>query len=385
NGRFVLRGLIAARYIVSAYKDEQRAEVRNVDPSKQKDVALSLDDQASGIVYGTVTGIPAPSSGKVTRRTVFISSEESGTEGMIDEAGNYRIEDAPAGPVYVTAQIESTGSSLSSVRKQVVVTPGQATRVDLDVTGAVRVSGRVLLDGRPLPAARVSFSTNDGMMASTISRDDGGYDIALAGPGRFRIYAFAERTTPRQFSTTRDIRGGETIDLDLREQIIEGTIVDATTREPIDEAVVTLTAFDTEMTSIVSEVRAEARGRFRFETSNVGPHRLTASARGYAQRMVTLNLGGPSALTPFTFELSPVTELRVRVIDAKTNAPLEASLYLTDADGNYIPVRAERAFDGTAYIFFAAPGKYGVAVTVYGYQPKRFEVTAPGAVELKLE
>lgn len=385
NGRFTLRGLVAARYTVSAYKDEQHAEIRDVDPSKQKELAISLDDRPRGILYGTVTGMPA-NGGKIVRRTVFVASDENGSEGMIDDGGNYRIEDAPAGPVYVTAHVESTLGGVSTSRRKVTLVAGQPQRVDLDLGGAVRVTGRVLLDGKALSGARVTFASYeaDGAMAAAVSREDGAYELSLASPGRYRIFAFADRMSDRQFSAVRDIRGGESIDLDLREQVIEGTVIDASTRQPIADARVTLIAVGVETTSVGSEVTTDSLGRFRISTAGSGAHRLIASASAHGHRTATLNLGG-ATIPPMTFELSPVSLLRVRILDAKTEAPLEAHVYLTDLDGAYVPVRAERTIDGTALTFSVTPGKYRVSAIVLGYENQTVEVTAPGEAELRLQ
>ncbi|HEX2831642.1 MAG TPA: carboxypeptidase regulatory-like domain-containing protein [Thermoanaerobaculia bacterium] len=384
NGRFTIRGLVAARYTVSAYKDELHAEVHDVDPSERKELAISLDDRPRGILFGTVTGIPS-NGGKVVRRIVFVASDENGSEGLIDDAGNYRIEDAPTGIVYVTAHVESTLGGVSTARRKITLVPGQPQRVDLDLGGAVRVSGRVLLDGKPLSGARVTFASYeaDGAMAAAVSRDDGVYELSLASPGRYRIFAFADRLTERQFSAVRDLRGGESIDLDLREQIIEGTVLDASTRQPIADARVTLIAVGVETTSVGSEVTTDAFGRFRIATAGSGAHRLIASASAYGHRTMTLNLG--ASLAPVTFELSPVSLLRVRIIDAKSEAPLEAHVYLTELDGTYVPVRAERTLDGTAFTFSVVPGKYRVSAIVSGYENQTVEVTAPGEAVLRLQ
>lgn len=383
NGHFTLRGLIAARYTVAAYKDEMHAEIRDVDPAKVKELTITLDERPRGTIYGIVTGIPA-SSGKIVRRTVFASSDENGAESAIDDSGSYRIEDAPLGTVYVTAQVETTLGGIATARRKITLTATQPQRVDLDLGGTIRVSGRVRLEGRPLSGARVTFisSENDGAMSSTYTRDDGAYDVTLATAGRYRIFAFAERTSDRQYSATREIRGGESIDIELREQILEGTVVDAATREPLVDALVTLVGVGVETTSVGSEVQTDALGRFRISTAGAGPHRVIASARGYGHRSIPINLG--SANAPMTFELSPVSLLRVRIADAKTNTPLEAHVYLTDLDGSYIPVRSERTMDGTQSIFSVAPGKYRVVATVYGYETQSKEVTAPGDVEVLL-
>lgn len=377
DGRFTLAGLIAARYTVSAFLEDQHTEVRDVDPARQKDLVLALDAKTRGVIHGIVTGIP-PAAGKYVRRVVMVYSEDDGEEGLIDDAGNYRIENAPLGSVWVSAFVESAArSTLSSARKQVEVTAAQPVRADLEIAGSVRVSGRVTVDGKP-GEAYVAFSSEDGMMAGAQTRDDGSYEIALAGPGRFQIYAQAEQFQERNFQTIRDIRGGETIDIDLREQVVEGTVVDAVTRLPIADALVTLAP--AAMASIVAEVPTDANGRFRLVTAAAGALRVIASAHGYAQRVMPVS----GSSTQYAFELSPVPELRIRVLDARNGAPLDAHVVFRD-DGGILPVRPRRTADGITYVFSVAPGKYQVMAIVQGYATKTIEVTAPGAADILME
>ena len=379
DGRFTLSGLIAARYTVSAFHEELHTELRDVDPTRQKEIRLSLDPKPRGVLYGIVTGIPAM-PGKIVRRVVMVYSEDGGAEGMIDEAGNFRIEDAPAGTVSVSAVVESsTRASRSSMRKEVEVLPGQPTRVDLDLGGNVRVSGRITIDGRPT-TAYVGFSSEEGTNASTQTGDDGLYEVVLPAPGRYQIYARAEQLMERNFHTVREIRGGETIDIDLREQVIEGTVVDAATRQPIAGALVNVAPAASGLTMIVAEVPTDANGRFRIVTAAAGPLRLIASAHGYAQRAVAVN----STTMQYAIELSPAQETRIRVLDARTNAPLDAHIVFSD-DTGILPVRPRRTAEGTTYVFSLAPGKYRVLVVVQGYEPKNAEVTAPGGADIVME
>ncbi|HEX8408104.1 MAG TPA: carboxypeptidase-like regulatory domain-containing protein [Thermoanaerobaculia bacterium] len=382
DGRFVLTGLVPARYTVSAFHEEQQAEVREVDPARQKEVAISLDPKPRGIIYGTVTGIPANLGGKYVQRSVSVQSPEGGADGPIDEAGNYRIENAPLGSVIVMAHVESsTHNSRSSVRRQVELAAGQPLRVDLELSGNVRVTGRVTHEGKPLPGAHVGFSSEDGTTASAMTRDDGGYEIALPAAGRYHIYARAEQISDRHFQTVREVRGGETIDIDLREQIVEGTVVDAVTRQPIANAIVTLAPAMNAVMSISGEVPTDANGRFRMTTSGTGTHRLVAAAPGYAYRSMPV----VSNTTHYAFELQPAAELRVRVVDSRSGTPLEAHLMLHEAGGAFVPGRVQRSGDGTSYGFSLPPGKYKLTAVVHGYTTRVVEVTAPGTIDVAME
>lgn len=378
DGRFTLSGLIPARYTVSAFLEAEHTELRDVDPASGKEIVLSLDAKPRGVIYGVVTGMPpVAGGGKYVRRVVMVHDQSTSAEGMIDDAGNYRIENAPAGKVWMTAMVETSSRTVrSSARKEVEVIAGQPLRVDLDLGGTVRVSGRVTVEGKPV-AAEVGFSSEEGMMAGARTREDGAYEVLLPAPGRYHIYARAEQLSDRHFQMVRDIRGGETIDFDLREQVIEGSVVDAVTRQPIAGAIVTLAPVG--LTSITAEMPADANGRFRMVAASSGALRLVASAPGYAQRMLPVS----SSAAHYAFELTPAQDLRIRVLDARTGTPLDAHIVVSDESG-LLPVRPRRSADGTVYLFSLAPGKYRVLAVVQGYQQKTVEVTAPGAVDIMM-
>ncbi|HYO79049.1 MAG TPA: carboxypeptidase regulatory-like domain-containing protein, partial [Thermoanaerobaculia bacterium] len=381
NGRFVLRGLIAARYTVTAFREDVHTEVRDVDPTKEQELVISLDPKPAGVIYGTVTGIPQTLGGKIVRRAVFVQSDEQGTEGLIDENGNYRIENAPTGNVFVTAQLESTAGGRTSPRKSVNVVAGQQTRVDLDLGGGISVTGRVSYEGRAVPAVRVVFMNAAGVGASGTTRTDGAYEVTLADAGLYQIFAHGETGAMRHFQTVREVRGGETIDIDVREQSIEGTVVDAETRQPIVGAIVSLAPDANVMESVAGESITMQNGRFQILTAAAGPHRVVASAPGYAHRAQPVALGA-RAIQQFAFELQRVPELRVRVYDAKSGTALEAHIVVATLEGAYVPVRAQRSADGEWFVMSLAAGKYRITSIVHGYPQKVVEVTAPGSVEI---
>jgi protocatechuate 3,4-dioxygenase beta subunit len=382
NGRFMLQGLIAARYTIHAYRDELTTEVRDVDPTKQREIAISLDAKPSGIIAGVVTGIPTQLGGKIVRRVVFVHSEERGAEGLIDEAGNYRIENAPTGNVFVTAQIESTAGGRSSQRRQVTVLPGQETRLDLDVSAGTNVTGRVSHEDKPLGGVRVIFATQEGIGSSATTRADGMYEVALPAPGTYQIYAHAEAVASRHYQSVREIRGGETVDIDLREQIVEGVVLDAETRQPLAHAFVTLAPEGAAVESVAGETVTDANGRFRTITAAAGAYRVVAWAGGYAPRDQSVSLGGtPRSLT---FELARTEPLRVRVVDSRTGTPLEAHVVIQTIDAMPVRVRGDRTPDGEWFLFSLAPGEYRLTAVVHGYATKVIEVKAPGTVEVRM-
>jgi hypothetical protein len=185
------------------------------------------------------------------------------------------------------------------------------------------------------------------------------------------------------YQAVRAIRGGETIDIELREQLMEGTVIDAETRLPIPGALVTLAPELALMEAHAGETITDANGRFRILTAASGPYRIIAWANGYAHTSQSLTLG--SASRQFAFELRRSGELRVRISDARTNTPLEAHLIVTTPEGGFIPVRAQRSPDGDWYVFSLADGTYRLTAIVQGYKEQVVAASAPGEIEIRME
>lgn len=386
RGRFTLEGLIAARYTIGANHLEHYAQVENVDTTQRRELVIELEGQGRGTVIGTVSGLPR-GSGKLQRGTVFAQSTERGAEGTLDAAGNYRIENAPAGPIEIVAHVETLQGSRSTTRKRVELGAGQTLRVDLDLTPALVVTGRVTTGAaKPVARAHIVFNSEETGMVSAITREDGSYEAGLPAPGRYQIFANAEELMNRHYQTVREIRGSETFDIHLAEQTVEGIVVDAATGQPLAGALVTLVpkqAISTQMPAVSAETATDAGGRFSMIAAASGPHVLIASANGYAQRGQDVTAGGDTPLRA-RFELTPASELRVRVVDARNRTPLEAHLVVTDEKGGFLPVRAMRTADGTELVFSLAPGRYRLKAVTMGYPEKTVEVSAPGTATIEM-
>ena len=111
------------------------------------------------------------------------------------------------------------------------------------------------------------------------------YEAMLAGAGRYSIHAQAERFQ-RNFRVSREIREGETIDIDLREQAIEGTVIDAVTRRPIEDALVSLVPGA--LMVIAADAATDSNGHFEMVKTVAGAYRLIgrASCRERVSRCV---------------------------------------------------------------------------------------------------
>ena len=387
RGRFTLEGLIAARYTINANFEQHHAQLDNVDVAQRREVTIELEGKGRGVIVGTVTGMPRV-GGKMLRGTVYAQSSQIGAEGTIDPAGNYRIENAPAGSVDVVAHVETQQGTRSTTKKRLELAAGQTLRVDLDLTPSLLVSGRVTHgSSKAVARAHIVFNNESAGMVSAITREDGSYEVGLPAPGTYQIFANAEELVSRHYQTIREIRGSETFDIHLAEQTVEGLVLDAATSQPLANALVTLVprqTMQTQMQTVSSETITDASGRFTMTTAANGPHLLIASAHGYAHRSQDVSLGGGAPIRA-QFELAGASELRVRVVDAKTKTPLEAHLVLGSDKGHYLPVRATRSPDGAEFVFSLAPGRYVLTAISMSYPERKVEVTAPGTVTVQME
>jgi hypothetical protein len=266
----------------------------------------------------------------------------------------------------------------------VEVPAGQSIRVDLELAAGVAVRGRVTHEGKPMAGVRVVFAVESGLSGSATSRADGGYEVELPAAGTYQIFAHANTVSTGNAQLVREVRGGDTIDIELREQVVEGSVVDAATRQPLEGVTVTLVPVGSPMQSFTGETFTDANGRFRMLTASSGAYRLIAWGPGYAHNAQDVQLGSGRA-ADVAFEMSRSGELRVRVIDAKSGVPLNVYLTVQTAEGMFLPLRAEQSGDQASYIFSIAAGKYRITAMAPGYAERTVEATAPGTVDIALQ
>jgi hypothetical protein len=382
NGRFVLRGLVPARYTVNAYAESLPTVTASLDPTHQQELNLSLDAKPVGVLFGIVTGLPPAGRGKAGHGVVQVDTAQESAEGLVDEGGNYRIENAPSGTITVIAHYKSTTAERRSPPRTMELEAGQAVRVDLDLGGTISVHGAVTADGKPMPGIAVGFVKDGSDAGAATTREDGTYEMPLAAPGTYLIFARVADRGPSGLQL-REIRGGETVNLDLAEQVVSGTIVDAASQEPIAGASVTLTADVPNVAETLGDAVVGREGRFQLLTGASGSYRLVASAPGYAQATQRIQLGNGDRQVAFA--LDKTAALRVRVVDARTGVPLTAGVTITTPDRRALPVGQQQSDAGSITIFWLAAGKYRLTINVGGYASKEVEVTAPGSVDVAME
>lgn len=372
DGRFTVTGLTPGRYKVLAVGPGGNASTQ-VELNANREVVLAIETAGTGVVYGTVSGIP----GDVwfERRVVTVAGDGGTAAGGIDEAGRYRIEDAPAGGIQVCALVESPQEEVwRKSCAQTWVGPGEETRMDLRLEGEVRVTGRVSANGRPVQA-RIGFGSdfgNDSFGIVTQSNRGGLYEVLLPREGSYNVVVTPPFDGPEGVDVTRALHQGDRLDFDLSEKVIEGTVVDNANGEPVADATI-------ESTESAS-VHTDATGRFRLKVVASTPPPLYVKAAGFATRLYTIE---PKA-SEQRIALVRATTLRIRIVDARTGALLDGEIHVSNSEGP-VPFRQERGADGGSYVLTIAPGTFRVLVAAAGYAAKLVEATAPGAIEVEME
>jgi protocatechuate 3,4-dioxygenase beta subunit len=381
DGRFTLTGLTPTHYSVTVESGGATTHVPNVDPASNRELVISLDERPHGLVYGSVAGyVPPQQPGRNLRQVVIAQKDDEFVEGAIDPAGNYRIEAAPLGTVSVVAYVEQDARNTQiSEEQEVEVRVGEPVRVDLQIAGDVLIRGSVRMNGKMLAGAEVTAYGEGMQQTKTTTDGDGAFALVLPHEGVYAMRVTHE-LAHMQFESWHELRASDRLDLDLTAKRVEGTVVDAITHQPIRYATINI-AHESGVSSLGEDATTDAGGRFDILAPQSGDYRLVAKISGYAP--ATLKIEGTDKR--YLFELTPVGELRIRVSDAHSGAPLEAQLTLVERDGDNMVGDPERYGDGSEFRYWIAPGKYTLRVDVEGYASRELEVTAPGVVDVAMQ
>jgi hypothetical protein len=259
--------------------------------------------------------------------------------------------------------------------------------VELDVGAALTVTGRVTVEGEPVVGARLIFNMPDGPSASAVAGADGEYSLGLPRPGAYTVVVQHEPRFRMHYQAVHEIASSRRLDLDVREAWLRGVVLDEESGEPIDEAFVTLLSTDTLLSTggaaalhaPVAEAMTDRRGRFTLAAAVPGPFALLAGAAGYGQSRVEVGGVGREVVV----EVRRTAGLRVRVVEAGGELPLQAHLVVREASGATLPPRVEPRADGTQELSLA-PGRYLVTAIVAGYGQRTVAAEAPGDLAIEL-
>jgi hypothetical protein len=280
----------AARGYVS---DSLPDEVAVADAAIE-DLALALRP-AGGAVTGQISGLEPEALARVVVVATaydlpalpdeFQAMETRATRapGTIDAAGWYRIGDLAPG----TWQVSAVSGAGRSAGGRVTLAPDQAeARLDLDLGGALTLSGKVSIDQRPVSGATVSVGgvTESQTAGTAQTAADGSFSFSNLKPGGYVVAvidppALLALHLPIELDADRDLP------IEVATGSVKGRVVLAASGDPVAGATVTVDSASLGLLSSLfmpPPVATAEDGSFQFDSLPEGLYRIKAVKPGLA-------------------------------------------------------------------------------------------------------
>ena len=383
NGAFQIEALAPARYTFSASKEGYpRASVEDVDIAGGAPVRLVL--RSGGTIFGRVEGLQPD---ELAQAVVMASGRNGSSQVSVDGSGNYRLEGAPTGTVRLVARTGGFGGGRTSQSVSVEVATGASVQQDIRfATGHGSVRGRVTRDGRPLPNAFVSFSSRDPKIQTSarVQTDaQGQYEVSGLEDGTYTVFA-GDMERSSNFSTTYELSGSGTFDIDIRSSTVRGVVVDKETGEPVGQAVVELRPRDPSGPRYaMNAAQTDASGGFTLPNVSEGSYQITAQKPGYSNTIDDLEVG--DSTPEVTIKLGRTAGVVVRVIDGRDGRALSAMIRVTDAQQRVVYETGPRPGSlPEVQTLGLEPGTYQATVMVSGYATRNIQITSPGSMTVPM-
>jgi len=386
SGAFTFESLPPARYRFSAGKRGfAEATVEDFDISSGAPLRLVLKSGAT--LYGQVHGLTA----EELQHTTIEARGETFASAAVDSKGGFRIEGAPVGTVRVAAVVSKNFTSRKTSQPETVtVNAGESRQIDLEFSSDTVISGRVLRNGKPMPSASVSFAPRRGAShqtsSSTSTDDQGNYSVSGLEPGEYNVTVLdTQRFSP--YTTTLEVRGTATFDIDYTASALRGRVVDASTGDPINDARVQLRALSSDTPFRGDRAAAtDVNGTFTIDFVAPGTYTVTADKNGFGNEAREVTIG---ERTPADIELKlPKNDgVTLKVVDARNGQALNAMVWVFDSAGRVVQETGMRfgGSDSAADVRLAlSPGAFTATVTSIGYAPVSVNLTSPGTEVVRL-
>ena len=378
NGAFQMEGLAPGRYTFRAFKQGfPSAELKDTDITTGAPVRIVV--RSGGTIYGRVSGVSAD---ELTQTTVSASGPAGSGSAPVDAMGNYRIEGAPTGTVRVFARIQAIGGGKSSAVKSLQVETGSAVQQDIEFMTGTAVRGRVTREGRGVSGAMVMFSPRNAQAqtrSNTQTDSDGNYEITGLENATYNVVV-AEIQRSTSFSTTYEVRGSGTFDIDMKSASLRGRVVDATTGDPVREAAVEIREREAGGGArfAMRTIQTDAAGAFLIEGVSTGSYHLSAEKDGYGTKVVDVTVG--ESASEVEIKLTPNPGVTLRIVDARDGrALLNAFVRVSDSQNRIVyetPMRFNAGGNAELKIGLES-GTYRASVTASGYAATTVTVSSP--------
>ena len=226
----------------------------------------------------------------------FSTGPGSYLQGVVDpSSGSYRIQDVAPGVWNLTAHF----SSMDMVTTPVEVGPGDTEVVqDLEFPSGFTLTGRVLLDRRPLPRALVMVHAAEPQGQGQMM---GGGHRETAQDGSFRLERIQAGAYALRVMMSAGVLHAQTIevggDRDLLIEIVTGTVegrLFSPEGLPVAGASVSLASEDLAAAFAAPGATSDDQGAFALPGIPAGTYRMTVRAEGFApaESRVVVTPGG---------------------------------------------------------------------------------------------
>jgi uncharacterized GH25 family protein len=387
SGEFVLDSVSPGRYRFRATK-AGLADGVATDVDVTSGTPLRIVMKTGGTISGRIIGLNAQELG--VAQVEAYAPQGSSTSGTVDANGNYRIEGVGSGTVQVQAWTGTpfNGNSRRAPGQTVDLAPGGSQQIDITFPGDIILSGRVTRNGMPISSGQVNFIPRGGSRGSGTSPtdSDGRYSVTGLEKGEYSVMVSDSQRGGTPYSTTYQVHGTATWDIDYKTNTLRGRVLDRSTNEPLPNVTVALrNASGTEGPRYTRSGLTDATGAFLVDTIPPGSYIATATKEGFANESKELYVT-ESATPDLEFSLGRNAGVVLTVVDARDGRSLSARAVAFDMQGR-IADETRMVFGGgdTGSITLnVAPGSYIATISANGYAPRQVTIQSPSTQTVAL-
>ncbi|HEX6861879.1 MAG TPA: carboxypeptidase-like regulatory domain-containing protein, partial [Thermoanaerobaculia bacterium] len=375
DGSFVLDGVADGTYRVVADKEgfAHSREGVEVTVAGSSVGGIEVKLSAGGAIVGQLSGLDFAELSKVQ-----ISAGGSRQFGQVSPDGSYRIDHLEPGDHRVTASLPG-GSRQAEGR--VTLEPGAPeARLDLEFSGGLTLTGRVLRNGEAASGLNVMLSGGalSGRHGDTDHQGRFRFEGLDAGNYELQVYGFRSGSRHREaveLSADRDVL------IELNTVAVSGRVVDAADQTPIPNAQVLLMSGQPDDTAPWqnTETTTDSRGVFRLRDVAEGSWKVRAVQAGYAPEEADIQVDSSRPVDGLELALQATEGIVLEVLLPSGQAPDVVHTAVFDAADRVVSRGSYSAGeDGRVRIESVAPGTWDLFLDADGTAAVVVPVTAPG-------
>ena len=366
NGRFMIQLATGETWQLTASHDwYHRSQPRPFASAEPRTVETEflLDPITTGTILGTA--INAATGEPIANAVIEIAGQQVRT----DSQGRFRAEEIESGEVTVSGTLSGYRADSESLLLEALKTAEATLELDPITTGTI--IGAVIDDdsGRPLEGVTVRGGE---VVATTGS--DGRFVLEEVEAGPIVVAANMPLYVPGSADVLLEAMTSVETEIRLTPitwGTVRGTVVDATTGQPLPNATVRLGAI---------EISTDANGDYVAERVPAGPVSVLATFNRYRDAQATIELSRDGTIEQ-SLELEPITTgtIIVTIVDSATGEPVGGAETM-------IGQRAETADNAGSVTAEEVPaGQIIVNASARLYEPASAEATLEAAGESIVE